>query len=152
MSKKLKNSFSLIEVLVFITVLSLVFITATAVTIFSLRAMIISQHKILATHYAEEALEWVKSEKEKDWVNFTKLVYEDGSETTYCIISFDWQIIGPCDKSYFLGTPNIFLREVKLTNIGSNPVVQTNVEVMVYWQEINDTYNVTLKTSLKILE
>ncbi|MBI5127127.1 type II secretion system protein [Candidatus Roizmanbacteria bacterium] len=150
MGKTVKNSFSLIEVLVFITILSLVFITATAVTIFSLRALTISQHKILATHYAEEALEWVKSEKDKDWLNFTQ--YASDAGITYCIISFDWFTEGACDDSYFLGTPNIFLREVKLTNIGINPVSQTDVEVVVHWQEINDTYNVTLKTSLKILE
>jgi prepilin-type N-terminal cleavage/methylation domain len=58
-----KKSFTLIEVLIFVTILSLFFVAAAAVTIVSLRNLKVQEHKILATRYAEELLELAKREK-----------------------------------------------------------------------------------------
>ena len=40
------------------------------VTTFNLKNMKIQEHKILATRYAEEGVEWLKQEKEDDWQIF----------------------------------------------------------------------------------
>ena len=65
-----KKSFTLIEVLIFVTILSLFFVVASAVTITSLQNLKVQEHKILATRYAEELLEWLRGEKEVDWNKF----------------------------------------------------------------------------------
>lgn len=149
--KKIK-AFSLIEVLVFVTILSLLFVSAASITTYLLRTSKFNENKILATHYAEEGLEWVKSDKEDDWNKFTSLDSSAGTGTTYCIITLDWYAPGACSGTYFLGTPNIFLREVLLTNEGSNPVNQTEVQVTVYWEEGDKTFNVKINSTQKILE
>ncbi len=150
--KKNTRAFSLIEVLIFVTILSLVFVSAVAVTTYSLRVMTYNEHKILAEHYAEEGLELVKAEKETDWNIFTNLDTSGGTGTTYCIITLDWYNPGVCPGTYFLGNPNIFSREVVLTNQGSNPVNQTDVKLKVYWTEGHDVFDVTLKSTLRVLE
>jgi prepilin-type N-terminal cleavage/methylation domain-containing protein len=147
-----KKGFSLIEVLVFVSILSLIFVSAVAVTTYSLKVMRFNQDKILATHYAEEGLEWVKSQKEEDWSNFTGLDTSSGPGTTYCLTSLSWSSPGLCGENDLFGTPNIYSREVTLINEGGSPVNQSNVEVKVYWKNSNDNYNVTLRTTLKILE
>lgn len=152
MHKKIKKSFSLIEILVFVTILSLVFISAIAVTTYSLKAMKFNQYKILANHYAEEGLEWVKSQKEEDWNNFTNLDTSGGSGKTYCLNTLDWASPGLCDGINFFGDPNIYSREVTLTNQGANPVNQSDVQIKVYWTNESNNFDVTLKTTLKILE
>jgi type II secretory pathway pseudopilin PulG len=149
---KIKKGLTLIELLIFILILNILLVGAASFSTYLIRVTKFNQYKILATHHAEEALEWIKAEKDKDWQNFTNLVYDDNSETTYCIVSLDWTSIGSCDRSYFLGTPNIFIREVKLINEGVDPVLQTNIRVIVSWKDGSNDYNVTLKSNLKILE
>lgn len=146
------KGFSLIEVLVFVTILSLVFVSVASVTTYILRATKFNEDKILATHFSEEGLEWIKSEKELDWNRFTSLDSSGGTGTTYCITTLDWLNPGICNGTYFLGTPNIFSREVVLTNQGGSPVNQTDVQVKVYWREINNIFSITTKSTQKILE
>lgn len=61
------HAFSLIEVLVFVTVFSLFFVIASTVVTTTLRITKENQNKIRATHYAEELREWLLSEKEINW-------------------------------------------------------------------------------------
>lgn len=146
---KNRFGFSLIEVLVFISVLGLFFVAALSVTTFSLKNMKINEHKILATHYAEEGLEWIKSEKEGSWETFIIKDTSSGTGTPYCLNSLDWTV-GNCG-TYSLGTPATFKREAALTNSGA-PTSQVNIEVVVSWIEGNQTMNVSIKTIVNLWE
>ena len=145
----MKKSFTLIEVLMFVTIISMVFVSALAVATYALRVMIFNQHKILAAHYAEEGLEWIKSEKEADWHAF--VIFSSPSGSTYCITTPDTANSGPCNGSYFLGNPNIFSREMILTSRG-NPVEQVDIQIRVYWPEGNQNSEVIVKSNLKLIE
>lgn len=61
------SAFSLIEVLIFVVVFSLFFITAASIVTSTLRLTKENQNKIKATHYVEEMREWLRSEKEINW-------------------------------------------------------------------------------------
>ena len=147
-----KKAFSLIEVLVFITILSLFFVAAMTVTTFSLRNMKASEYKILAAHLAEEGMEWVKSEKEADWSQFT--IHGSLSGTTYCLNSLDWDTPNPdgCKESYDLGKPAIFKRELKVDNQTGNPITATDIELTVSWTDGTTVFNVPVKTVLTVWE
>ena len=147
-SKKYSRSFSLIEVLVFTTVLSLFFVTAAAVATFNIRNTKIQENKILATRYAEEATEWVRFEKESDWSVF---VAHDasGTGTTYCLNNLAWTSASACGEVYSLGTPSIFKRELFIKNSGPD---QVDTTVTVSWKEINGIFSVPIKTVFKLLE
>jgi prepilin-type N-terminal cleavage/methylation domain-containing protein len=145
----MKKGFSLVEVLVFVTILSLFFVAAMAVTTYSLRTMKTNQYKILAAHFAEEGLEWLRGQKEDDWTTFS--VYDSSlGPATYCISNLDFSSPGECGENYTLGTPQIFKREVTLENIpDSSDPDQVNATVMVVW---NGGDEVTVKTIFKLLE
>ena len=146
---KTKKGFSLIEVLVFTSVLGLFFVAAISVTTFNLKNMKIQEHKILATRYAEEAVEWLREEKEDDWSVF--ITRGSGGGNTYCLNSgsFDWTA-GSCETCS-LGTPVIFKRELIITNLGT-PVDQVEGLVTVYWQDMGTILSVPIKTVFKLLE
>jgi len=140
-----KKSFTLIEVLIFVTILSLFFVAAAAVTIASLRNLKVQEHKILATRYAEELLEWLRGEREADWNQFTT------HTGTYCFNSSpitSWGNSGNC-SGYSLN--NLYKREVTLTVQGTPPY-QVNISIIVSWQELGQTYQVTINSIFTIWE
>ncbi|MFN4212440.1 MAG: hypothetical protein ACK4FL_00525 [Microgenomates group bacterium] len=148
MNKKKSQSFSLIEVLVFTSILSLFFVVAAAVATASLRNMKINEHKILATRYAEELLEWLRGEKETDWNTFISR----SNNTTYCFsISpiTSWPSQGSC-SGYNGLNPAIYKRELTLTTVGGG--IQVNVSIVVSWQELGNTYSVPINTVFTVWE
>ena len=135
----MKKSFSLIEVLVFVTVLGLFFVAALTVTTFNLKNLKIQEHKILATRYAEEGIEWINQEKEDDWTVFIAHGSADG--TTYCLNTLSWTS-GSCGD-YSLAV--IFKRELVIKNSG-------DAVITVYWQDMGTELSVPIKTVFKLLE
>lgn len=142
----MKKGFSLIEVLVFTAVLGLFFVAAMAVATFNLKNMKIQEHKILATRFAEEGVEWMKQEKEDDWSTF---IAHNGGD--YCLNSLNWNSYSLCGENYDLGTPAFFKRELLITKSGP-PVDQVNGTVTVTWKEGSNSFNVAVKTVFKLLE
>ncbi len=148
----MKNKgFSLIEVLIFVSVFALFFVVAIAVVTVSLKNMKTNEHKILATRYAEELQEWLRSEKEIDWNVFT--VHSSASPgSTYCFnsaISPIWPGAGAC--AGFTGVvgsdnPQIFKRQAVLVSTGANPVSQVTAQITVSWQEANQPFQVQLNS------
>ena len=138
------TGFTLIEVLVFVTVLSLFFISAVTITTFSLRNLKIQEHKIIATRYAEESSEWVKQEKEDDWQ-----VFASHNGTNYCLNSLSWTN-GLC-STYSLGTPGFFKRDLILS-ISGNPTDKITTVLTVSWLENGVNQNVILKLVYNLWE
>lgn len=146
---KNRKGFSLVEVLVFVTVLGLFFVAAMSVTTYNLKNMKVQEHKILATRYSEEVTEWLRQNKEDDWTIF--IGHDSGSGTNYCLNSLDWNSPGNCDNSYPVGSPPFFKRDLLLTNSGS-PVDQVKAVLTISWKEGVSTLNVKNTTVFKILE
>ncbi len=65
--QKSEQSFSLLEVLIFVTILSLFFVAALTVTIASLRSTKVNENKLIAKHYAQELYDWLRTQKELNW-------------------------------------------------------------------------------------
>jgi len=140
----MRKAFTLAEVLVFVTILSLFFISAVTITTFNLRNLKVQEHKILATRYAEEGSEWVKQEKEDDWQ-----VFITRTGTSYCLNSLSWTS-GLC-STFSLGTPAIFKRDLQIVNSGS-PVNRVTTNLTVGWLENGIEQKVVLKSVLNLWE
>ncbi len=140
-----KVGFSLVEVLIFVSVVALFFVIAATISSFSLRVSKSNENKILATRYAEELVEWLRGEKEADWEAF-----KGKADKTYCFYKSPigtWdnsKTIGPC-SGYELGNPPLFNRELQISTITSDPN-QLNIVVTVSWQDGQNTFNVPLRT------
>lgn len=149
----MKSGFSLVEVLIFVTILSLFFIVVAATTMSSLRTAKINERKILASRYAQEAAQWLKGQKESNWEAF--VAYSSSGGTNYCFNQTPitaWPSTGLC--SDFTGLdPAIYKREVTLTSVDcSGTICQVNLAVSVRWQELEKTYSVPLNTILSVWE
>src|SRR3989338_10182319 len=111
-----KHGFTLVEILVFILLISVVFVAMTALTTYSIRSAKVSERTVLATHYAEELHEWLRGEKEVDWNAYiAKSAIVPGS--VYCVNTIPASINGlvseDCGSTY--GIANTFKRDLTLT-------------------------------------
>lgn len=139
------SGFTLVEVLVFITILSGVFVTTLAIATQALRVSKTAEHRTLATHYADELSEWMLSESEEDWDAFVANRAPTATNP-YC---FNQEPIGSWPSSsgacsaYTLNT--IYKRDVVLTktSIGSGQN-QVQADITVTWTEGPNTYTVTV--------
>src|SRR3989338_9286294 len=65
-----KAGFTLIEVVIFVSLISVIFVTFAALTTTTIRWSKINEHKILASHNVEELREWLRGQKETDFEGF----------------------------------------------------------------------------------
>lgn len=146
MRRNVQRGFTLLEVMIFTTILSVVLVSAAAFTTRLIYNLRINEHKILANVYSSELLEWLSSQRE---ANFNTLL--NASSTTgsnYCVnlnltltTAFSALPTGNCAN--FNGItgrqPSIFKREMTLVrNAASNQVTAT---IRVSWQEGTATYS-----------
>ncbi len=141
MSTKKKAGFSLIEVLLFIVLFSMVFLGITSAMVSSLRNTKASQRRILATYYASELKDWLKGQKEANFSNFPK----SGTQCFNTSPIAAWGANGNCGSSFTLGQGSdvVFKRYVSFTNGTST---QVNVNILVEWNEGNVVNSIPLNT------
>lgn len=151
----LKNtkSFSLIELLVFVSILSIFFIMAASVVTVSLRNMKFNENKIKATHYANQLEEWLRAQREIDWTAFAQTAVQSGNPTTYCFNSNPidvWQDLNSCAD---YGLESHFKREVVFSAESvSNYIGQINAAITVSWEELGKVKTVVNNAVYFILE
>lgn len=148
------RGFSLIEVLIFVSILGIFFVIALSTTVSALRDMKFNEHKILATRYAEDLMEWLKSQKEKEFNAFVAYDTSSGTGTTYCFNSVSintWPAAGDCSSVGL--NPAIYKRSVIIKrNGGATTSSSVELSVTVEWDELGVTKSVPVNSTLYIYE
>ncbi len=152
--KRLRQAFSLVEILIFISILSVFFVVAAAIVTVSLRNLSISEHKLVASHYAQELVDWVRSQSQSDWNDFVNN-YAPASGETRCFNSTSitgWGAVGTCASSGL--SPAIFRRQVTITGVNTacDFTCQARVNVTVSWTEAGIGFTVPVTTILSVWE
>ena len=149
--KHFRQGFSLIEVLLFITILRLIFIAAAGVGIVSIRNSQNSLNKIRATHYAEEAINWLSSQKNADWLIFIA----NASPPPGAVYCFNIEPVsawpsgaGNCVSNQLIDS--LFTREVILTY--DSVLDSVDVDIQVTWSEGGNNYSVPISSTLRSFE
>ena len=159
MNKNAIKGFTLIETLVFIAILSLFFVVAAAISTATLHNMQATEHKIIATRYAEELSAWLRYKKESNWGAFytsASPVNPGDTSVSYCFdgpISDTWPSPNTtCLSNGITGSNNekIYKRMATLTVDSSIP--QVNATVVVSWSDGNATNNITMRTAYTLWE
>lgn len=126
-----------------------VIITAVVILVTtSLNNSTFAKNNAQATRYSQEAVEWLRSERDKSWSTFYS---KSGAATQYyCLTNLSWPQGGNCSSSQII-TNTPFLREVSLTNRdldGSSENGQETVEakVTVVWEDKSGSHVSTLTT------
>ena len=173
--KKYLRGFSLIEVMIFVSILGIVFIITIGYVINLLRTMKVNEHKVMATYYAEELREWLKSEKEADWDAFSqKAGFESGQALgthpiTYCFnndIDINDTIASmgtgaspkypaqACASYNGIGVqqPLIFKREVILSKDKATGPTSIEAKIIVSWIDNGTVFEVPLNAKFTVWE
>lgn len=134
---------SLFEVLVAMVVITIVIVAVVALAATSIKNMQFSKNNELATHYSQEAMEWLRSERDAGWDAFAVRA----AEPSWCIKTQmpTWPASsGAClgEGDRIVGT--IFTREVEFTVIDAANV---NATVGVSWTDGHGLHEVRTVTT-----
>ena len=145
MSSKFKyqRGQSLIEVLAALAVILLVIVALIRATTISMKSGDFSKTQALATSYAQEAIEWVRAERDKNWNEVADLATPDpGSK--FCLNDLSWLDSNPCSDFELAGR---FKREVTLIAVGEEGN-KVEVKVVLSWQDASGDHQSQLTTYL----
>lgn len=126
------------EIVFVLGIMALVCIAVVSLVAVSVRNSSYSEVKSRAEVYAQEAIEWLRNEKEKDWNFFLGHSGEYSMPQTYCLKNLSWTINVACySTDKIANTP--FIRQVKLRNIenivGGKVKIAVEAEVSVVWTD-----------------
>lgn len=147
---KKRSGQTMLELVMALTV-ALVIITAiVSVVTVSLRNSIFAKQQAEVTRFAQEGMEWVRTEKEKDWGTF----YSKSGVATqrFCINALTWpnpDIRVPCSGSSYIGS-TIYYRDLELIQreklglAGDNETVEATI--IVSWNDSRGRHSSRLTT------
>jgi len=156
-----QSSFSIIEVIVFGSMLSIVLVAAVAYTVRLVFTMTHDRHKLLATHFVEETHEWLNGERESDWEQFQN--YSSTTGTTYCIndplnlsttlASLSTGLCGFTGVGTASPTnPLIFRRQLILSKDQAGIATRVTATIQVSWQDEGVPYSEEIVTVYSVWE
>lgn len=134
---------SLFEVVLALAIATIIIVAMVALAASAIRNSNFSKNKTLATRYSQEATEWLRGERDRDFDTFSA----QAANPVYCLPSLSWTVatIGTCtDGQEIPGT--IFKREVGFTRttvtVGGLPKNVIEAEMNVYWQDAQGMHEV----------
>jgi len=125
MNKKAKGQ-SLLEVLIALAVATIVVLALVKAVTVAIRNASFARSQVSATKYAQEAMEWLRAERDKKWSDFS-----DRAGATYCLNQLSWPAPSGCLPSSFI-TDTSFQRELVLTDLGLDKI---EAKVEVSWED-----------------
>ena len=152
----MKTGQSLFEVIFAVAIVALLLTGVVALTTTSVRNSSFSRNTSLANGHAQEAVEWLREERDKDWDAFKNRARVS---TEWCLRSLTWSspsFSSSCDTSDYLGS-TIFIRDLTFTcyrdgppSISCSNSSVNNIEglVVVSWTDAQGTHDVRVTTRL----
>lgn len=145
MLKRSAGGFSLVEMLVFVAVVSIFFTIAASVASYLIRNAVTNERKIVASHYSEELMEWLRSEKDVDWGSFLRNANLSNTSTV-CFNDLSWS--DSCSK-----IDNLYSRQAAFEAVYSGSVIyQVKVRVGTSWDEARGVNEVPLESIFSVWE
>jgi Tfp pilus assembly protein PilV len=134
---------SIFEVILALGLISLIIVAIVAMAGISIKNSSFSRNTTLATRYSEEALEWLRGQRDDNWDVF----YSKALNLKWCLPTLTWldAEIGACgEEDQITGTS--LSREV---NFSFNPLEPSSVEttVKMYWIDAGGYHEVSSVTS-----
>ena len=136
---------SLFEVVMALGVIAVITVGVVSLSVNAIRNAAFSKNKTLAGRYAQEATEWLRSQRDTDF----KAFYDHATVfTTYCLPALGWSITRSCnssDSEKITGTPLFRLISFSTTTISGKVVIQADIKV--YWTDAQGYHEVRSATS-----
>ena len=136
----MKKGQSLFEVVIAVGVIGIIIAGVVSLAASSIRNSTFTRNNSLATRYAQEAIEWMRGERDADWVIFRS--YAEVAGNMYCLDTLSWADARSCNSGeYISGT--ILTRKVIFSSITPTAV---SADVSVLWTDSQGTHQVATST------
>jgi len=130
---------SLFEVVIAIGIIGVVITAVAILATNSIRNTTFSRNKSLATRYSQEAIEWLRGQRDTSWVTFHLNAV---NSAIYCLDSLLWTNVGACGAGEVI-TDTILQRQVTFSNITATSVTAA---VAVFWSDSQGIHQVSTST------
>lgn len=144
---KIERGQSLFELVVAIAISALIIVTIVSLVSNSLRNSTFSRNKAEAASFAQEATEWLRTQRDTN----TEAFIDNVAIPTWCFKTLSWSISNACLASQQIldaaGLPTPFLREGHFasTLVSGKTVIET--DVVVSWTDSQGLHQVTSATN-----
>ncbi len=138
---------SMFEMVLAIFIITMIIVAVVVLSTNSISNSLFSRNKTTANRYSQEAIEWLRSERDLDFENF-----KTNAIGTYCLqnplSSSTWSNTGACSSSEVIDTNSIFKRDVVFTTTAisaSQNAVQAVVTTR--WDDSRGTHEAIITTN-----
>lgn len=130
--KKQNLGQSLFEVVLALFIITLIIVAVVILSTNSISNSLSSRNKTQASKYTQEGVEWLRKQKEVDFVLFRSYII---SNPIYCLRdTLDWNFPGNCSQLENIGT-TIFKREVSFISEISDGKPLITANVVTFWDD-----------------
>ena len=139
---------TLFELVIALAVSILIIAGLVIAVTYSIKNATFSKNKAEATRLAQEAIEWVRAERNASWETFTTRVAATpiGSSAPYCMNNTPLSWTNELCTTYSIsGTSGKFKRDAILTRTNTNTI---EVEIVVSWQDGTTIHRSKISTRL----
>ncbi len=138
---------SLFEVVVALAVVTLIIVAIVNLATNSIRNSDFSRDKTLAARYSQEALEWLRGQRDTNFASFEANVLASGSDTPRCFAALNWTLLGACEPSQVIvGTK--FRREGYFNIDQLSGKTRIEATIVVHWSDAVGDHEVRSTTRL----
>lgn len=141
---------SLLEIVVSVGLVTMVLVALVSAISFSLANAQFARNKALATKYDQEAVEWLREQRDASWFDLNSMAPDAGSGQIYCVptlpVTVTTMTNGTCTTAVIDDNYDIFHREVTLRGVAADDSV--SVTLKVWWYQGAKQVNVTVNTTL----
>jgi Tfp pilus assembly protein PilV len=134
MFNKMEQGQSIFEVVVAVALISFVLIALVSMASLSISASTFARNQTQAARFAQQAAEWLRSEKDAGWSAFRA----HAANPTWCLDSLTWLKPSSCAMSELI-SGTIFTRTL---NLAVNSDGSVGATVNVSWVDSRGTHNV----------
>jgi len=154
-SSRTSLGFSIIEIIIFIGILSVVLTAALGFTVRMIMSVRVNEHRLRATYYVEEVKEWLDGEREADWATFESFASPAG--VVYCMNqpltltdTLGTLTPGACTSNGLV--PAIYHRELTLSKDNPSTATRVDATIQVTWMENGVQYVEKIQTGYSVWE
>ena len=131
---------SLFEVVVALAISAVIVVALVSLASSSIRNATFAKNKTLASRYAEEAIEWLRGQRDSDIDTFKS----NSLSPVWCLENPSWSSPGSCSSGDEI-SGTIFLRELSFPDDGATEIIEANVRV--YWTDAQGEHEVRSATN-----
>ena len=133
---------SLFEVVLALAVITTIVVALIILASNAIRNTTFSKNKTLATRHSQEAMEWLRGERDEDWDDFALRALIP----TYCLPELAWStsIVGNCGTNDTIDGTELF-REISFSTVAADNI---QADVAIYWTDAQGLHEVRTVTNL----